>query len=193
MRVTELEKELEVLKAAKPAVPDTSESDNAVLAGFRKDFPELGDVVDVLQKRIDAKPNATAKEPEPKETSPEVEVAPIDTASQMATIRKSHPDLDEMVNTGVLRTWINQQADYMRPHLDLIYQSGTTDQVIDMVKRFKEASGWKSQLDTQGDNKKTAQQKKLDSLKEVNSESSGAPPEAPDKNDYDGAAKEAGL
>jgi hypothetical protein len=111
----------------------------------------------------------------------------------MATIRKSHPDLDEMVNTGVLRTWINQQADYMRPHLDLIYQSGTTDQVIDMVKRFKEASGWKSQLDTQGADKRTAQQKKLDSLKEVNSESGGAPPEGPDKNDYDGAAKEAGL
>jgi hypothetical protein len=191
-RVEELTKELEDAKAAKPAPSDDgADSDTVVLERFRKDFPEMIEVFDILEKRIESNKSSKAKDPEPAAASPDVSTEPIDTSTQMTTIRDVHPDLDEMVNTGVLRTWINQQADYMRPHLDTIYKSGTPDQVIDMVKRFKEASGWKSQLDQQGSSKKKTSQDKLDSMREVNSESGGAPAEGPDKEDYDGAAKEA--
>jgi hypothetical protein len=191
-RVTELEAELVTLKEAKPSEPDpTRETETAVLEKFRKDFPELGEAFDILEKRIDGNKPAKAKDPEPAPASPDANVDSTGDTTHLDTIRKVHPDLDEMVNTGVLRTWINQQADYMRPHLDQIYKTGQPQQVIDMVKRFKEASGWKSQLDQQGSKKKQTKDEKLANLKEVNSESGGAPPEGPDKNDYDGAAKEA--
>ena len=191
-RVIELEAEVVTLKEAKPSVPDpTKEAETAVLEKFRTDFPELGDVVDILEKRIDSNKPAKAKDPEPAATPTVDDPGTTDGSTHMDIIRKAHPDLDEMVNTGVLRTWINQQEDYIKPHLDQIYDSGKPEQVIDMVKRFKEASGWKSQLDQQGSKKKQTKQEKLDALKEVNSESGGAPPEGPDKNDYDGAAKEA--
>lgn len=189
-RALDLEAEIEKLKTDQPAKDIDSKSDNEVLDRFRSDFPELADVVDVLQKRIDGNTPAQAKEPVPA-------AAPTDsepqTTTHMEDIRKVHKDLDEMVNSGVLLTWINNQADFMKPHLESIYRTGNTQQVIDMVSRFKETSGWKSQLEQHGDNKNKSKQEKLDALKEVNSEGGGPPANGPDKNDFDGAAKEAGL
>lgn len=188
-RVKALEAEIEQLKLTKAAEVDPDkESDKEVLDRFRTDFPELASVVDVLDKRIsgitpakvEAQPAVTP------DTEPEADPEPT---THYTDVRKAHPEIDEIINQGVLLTWINGQADFIKSHLETIYYKGNTKQVIDMVNEFKTKSGWKSQLST-GSNKA---QDKLNSMKEVTSESPGPITDGPDKNDFEGAAKEAGL
>ena len=197
-RVKELEDEIvtlkqfndNVAKAAKTVADPIPDSDNEVLERLRNDFPELSDVVDVLVKRIDGvqkSDKAVAAEPAQKP-----EVNPL-TKEHMNSIHAVHPDLGEMVRTGVLQTWINRQPDYIRPTLQDIYDTGNSGQVIKMCTEFKNKTGWKSQLATAEDRTDSKKSDKLKSLLEVNSNSGGAPPGEPDRNDYAGAAKEAGL
>jgi len=197
-RVKELEDEIvtlkqfndNVAKAAKPVADPIPDSDNDVLERLRNDFPELSDVVDVLVKRIDGV--SKSDKAVPAEPAQKPEVNPI-TKEHMNSIHAVHPDLGEMVRTGVLQTWINRQPDYIRPTLQDIYDTGQSGQVIKMCTEFKNKTGWKSQLATAEDRAGDKKSDKLKSLMEVNSNSGGAPPGEPDRNDYAGAAKEAGL
>jgi hypothetical protein len=97
-----------------------------------------------------------------------------------------------MVNTGVLLTWINLQPDFIRPALETIYTSGNAESVIKMVTEFKDKTGWVSQL-TKADDKGKTTNTKLASMVEVNSEGVAPTGKTVDKNDYDQAAKDAGL
>ena len=192
-RVKALEAEIEQLKLTKAAdVDPDKESDKEVLDRFRTDFPELASVVDVLDKRISGITPAKV-EPEKQDATPEPTDAATEEDQEPTThytdVRKAHPEIDEIINQGVLLTWINGQADFIKSHLETIFYKGNTKQVIDMVQEFKTKSGWKSQLRT-GSNKTSD---KLESMKEVNSESPGPTNDGPDKNDFEGAAKEAGL
>jgi hypothetical protein len=186
------------LEIAKQPDPE-AESDKEKLDKFKKDFPELADVMDVYDKRTAA---VKVKEPVNAEvvvndegSSGDSTVADEskDNNVHMKDIHDVHPDLAEMVNSGVLLTWIQKQKPFMRPHLEHIYYKGESSQVIDVCTQFKESTGWKSQLANQDSEKEKTKQEKLDALKEVNSESGGAPPDGPDMNDYDKGAKDAGL
>jgi hypothetical protein len=204
-RVSGLETELEAAKqkqapsaedaAAAAKATASTESDNAVLDRFRNDFPELSSAFDIMQKRIDGVMTTPAKEAKPVVPAEHVGDAPVadEATNEHATaIRKVHSDLPEMVNTGVLLTWINQQPDFIRPTLQTIYDSGKAEDVINMVTEFKDKTGWKSQL-TKADDKTKAANDKLNSMKEVNSETSIPNGKTVDKNDYDQGAKDAGF
>jgi hypothetical protein len=203
-KVKELEAKVAELEAAPKAKEDkaTTDSDNEVLERFRKDFPELSNVVDIMQKRIDGIAPTPAKAAEPivpatddskrvvtDNATDDAEKAKTD---HVSAIRSVHPDLPEMVNSGVLLSWINQQPTYIRPTLETVYKSGKADEVITMVTNFKESSGWKSQL-KQADDKQTAANDKLNSMIEVKSETHTPTGTGVDKNDYDQGAKDAGL
>jgi len=199
-RVKDLEDEIVTLKkfnenfvknnSAKPVADPTTDSDNEVLERLSNDFPELSDVIGVLVKRIDGIQKTDKDVKAGPAQKPEVN--PL-TKEHMNSIRAVHPDLGEMVRTGVLQTWINRQPDYIRPTLQDIYDTGHSGQVIKMCTEFKNKSGWKSQLDTADKRSDDKKSDKLKSLLEVNSSSGGAPAGEPDRNDYAGAAKEAGL
>jgi hypothetical protein len=178
----------------------SNETDNATIDKFRADFPEMGDMFDIMQKRIDTKQSTTTvkADSEPTPATPNADIpageAEVDNNSgHMAAIRKVHPDLSEMVNTGILLTWINKQPDYIQPTLEAIYRKGTSDKVIKMVTNFKSETGWKSQLDTAGEAAAGTKDGKLNSMLAVNSSGGGPPAGAPDKNDYAQGAKDAGL
>jgi hypothetical protein len=201
-KVKELEIRITELVSAATTVEDKSvtESDNAVIDRFRGDFPEMGDVLDIMQKRIDGKQVATPVKvvPEPAKATanadnPAGEAAADNKGDHLTAIHKIHPDLPEMVSTGVLLTWINEQPDYIRPTLEAIYRNGVAEKVIQMVTNFKSNTGWKSQLDTAGKTAADSTAGKLKSMVAVTSTGSGPPKDAPDKNDYKQAAKDAGL
>jgi hypothetical protein len=206
-KVKELEEKIATLEetatAAQSKEANTSnDSDNEVLERFRVDFPELSNVVDIMQKRIDgvaAPAPAKAAEPstpEPDDSKPAAGTADEDAkkvrADHISAIRKEHPDLPEMVNTGVLLSWINKQPSYIRPTLETIYKKGKAEDVVVMVTNFKKDTGWKSQLKQADDNNKTATDK-LNSMKEVTSETHTPSGTEIDKEDYDQGAKDAGL
>jgi hypothetical protein len=194
-----LEIELEAFRknaatAADAEANATTKSDNEVLDGFRKDFPELAGAIDILQKRVDGVTTSPAKVPDAKPSDGTDNTDKGDTvlADHIAAIRKTHPDLTEMVNTGVLQTWIQKQPDYIRPALETIYTDGSSDDVINMVTEFKDKTGWKSQLAT-ADDETNETNTKLKNMTEVNSETTTPDGKTVDKNDYDQGAKDAGL
>ena len=199
-KVKDLETELSTVKtvtaATKPNT-DNNESDNEVLDRFRNDFPELSDVVDIMQKRIDGIQAPAKVEADPvsnvDDDNASGDTAPTVIAEHMSAIRKVHPDLSEMVNTGILLTWINKQPDFIRPTLETIYSNGKTDEVINMVTEFKNKTGWKSQLAEMDGNKGKKSDDKLNSMREVNSESSLPDGKTVDKGNYEQGAKDAGL
>lgn len=192
-KVKELEQELENVKlqstTANKEADAANESDNEVLDRFRNDFPELAGVIDILQKRVDGI-TTTAKAKEPVSADTDANQAAVD--DHMSAIRKVHPDLSEMVNTGILLTWINKQPDFIRPTLETIYSKGKSDEVINMVTEFKNKTGWKSQL-AKADAKTNKSDNKLNSMREVTSETSVPDGKIVDKNDYSQGAKDAGL
>jgi hypothetical protein len=196
-RAEDAEKKLELAAKDKPVddpdADDSTKSDVAKLEKFGEDFPELKNTIDIILKKVEGKADKT-QDKDPIKTDPIEEKADekaADLSTAQAEIRKAHPDIDEAVNSGVLLTWINQQADFIRPTLQTIYNKGEATEVIKMVTEFKNKSGWKSQLVTDKTKVDTSKEDKLKNMIETNSESGGAPAGEPDKNDFDGAAKEA--
>jgi hypothetical protein len=191
-KVKVLEDKITELETATPSEEDLS--DQTKIDKFRKDFPELGDVVDIMEKRIDkvAAPTKAAAAPA-EEVFDQVDTNKPDDGptSHYTATRDVHPELDEIVNSGVLLTWVRKQPDYIRPHLEKVYFTGDSEQVISMVTEFKNSSNWKSQLESR--EKDLTKEEKLQSLVDVNSDSSGPKGGAPDKNDFAAGAKDAGL
>jgi hypothetical protein len=215
-KAKELEAENASLKEQLAKVQESSndtedQTDQEVMDKFKETFPELIEFADVMQRKIDKRlPNTPVKvDPEPEDNgdqdatdnqSTTVDTGQSEKQKQAAAnehhrlTRKAHPDLDEAVSTGVLLTWINQQPDYIKDHLGEVYYGengkGSAQQVIDMVTNFKSKTGWKSQLPT--GNK--AKEDKLQSMVANEGESTGPVDKTEkDKNDFAGAAKEAGL
>jgi len=204
-RILELEAQLTV--ATDNTTKVTSEADNEVLEKLRADFPELSSAFDIMQKRIDGVKPTPAKAAVPAKPEDEAsKQAKIDEdaatkksdfekakAEHVASVRKEHSDLPEMVNTGVLLSWINQQPDYIRPTLETIYNKGKAEDVIKMVTNFKKDTGWKSQLKQVG-TAEAAAQAKLDAMLEVQGSETRTPDgKVIDKQDFDQGAKDAGL
>jgi hypothetical protein len=194
-QVAILVKEREEKVQAKTAQQDMSDKEKMDL--FRENFPELADFADIMERKLNAiKAPAPAKVETPAEedTSKPTAPAPAKAAEQSSgpsphyvAITKIHPDLDEIVNSGKLLSWINQQAEYIRPHLSKVYNSGTSDEVISVVTEFKNKTGWKSAVAP------NPKQDKLNSMLETEGESPGPKAGEPDKNDFAGTAKEIGL
>jgi len=187
----QLKAEIEQLKFSKTNDSDKSEAE--VMANFKETFPELVEVLDIYQRKIDsAVKSIPAKEtPKEKPVAEPGHVAAantVDDSTHFDEILAVHPDLNEAVGTGVLQTWINKQDTFIRPHLQQVYESGTAKQVITLMTNFKKKSGWRSQLDAGN-----GSQDKLKSMLATDGESPGPKTTGPDKQDYAGAAKEAGL
>jgi len=181
--------------AAKKTEQDMSDKEKMEL--FRENFPELADFADILQRKMDAYDVSNKAKVEPKvEESDTTDTTPTKTepakqegpSDHYKAIVKVHPELDEIVNSGVLLSWINQQEEFIRPHLSKVYNRGSADEVISVVTEFKNKTGWKSQVGNLN-----PKQDKLNSMIEANGESPGPKADAPDKNDFNATAKEIGL
>ena len=207
-KAKELEAEVKMLRAKldeKDSGPSEEEqSDQEVMDKFKETFPELVEVIDIMQRKIDAKASP-AKDPgqsdttdddlDPESANSDDNVDDTNVAvCDMNEVRKIHRDVDEAVSSGKIVTWINSQPDYIRPSLENVYYGangyGSTQQVIDLVNNFKTQTGWTSDLlkteDTKAD--------KLNSMMESEGGSGGPVDKTgPDKSDYDAAAKDAGF
>lgn len=201
-KVKSLEAENQTLKEqleAKPAADPTEEgelSDKEKMDMFRTSFPELTDVVDILEKKINkikpAKPSEVPAKTDIEPAKADPKPAETDTTEHFKLISEKHPDIDELVKSGALTTWINKQENYIQPYLNDVCAKGTADQIINMVSEFKTKTGWKSRIE-QG-NKDKDKQTKLDAMKETG-DNSGGPlnDKEPDKTDFAQGAKDAGL
>ena len=199
----------QVLSFAKQQDNDDAKSDEEKLQVFREAFPELVDVVDIMEKKINKIKDTRVKD-EQKTVKPEEESTSTTEESNDAgqedaksseptdhykTVTKAHPELDEMVGTGAVLTWLRKQPEFISEHLEDIYYArngqGTSTQVIKLLNEFKKSTGWKSQLAERSSAKK--KHDKLTGMLESEGESPGLPKDGPDKNDFEGTAKAIGL
>jgi hypothetical protein len=183
-------------------------SDDEVMAKFKETFPELVEIIEMQQRRLAGiedkiKPQAKDSDESGSDSTEDLDgdstsdtdtkPSTTDVDAHMSAIRDAHPELDEILGTGVLLTWIHKSGPSTKPMLLDIYNGkngqGSAKQVISMITNFKNQTGWLSQLD------KTEQAKtdKLNALKESEGESAGPKSEGPDKNDFGQGAKDAGL
>jgi len=110
-------------------------------------------------------------------------------ATHWNTIAEAHPDYRELAESGAVYNWILEQEKLIKPGLLQIYQAGEASDVIELITRYKQASGIETKSDPPPKKKTTS--KKLDSLLAVEAASAGPPPETPDSDDFDSAWEEA--
>lgn len=183
---------------------EEEESDQEVMEKFKETFPELVDVISIFEKKLNVATANQAKDPEPSTTEDDLDPEPANSddntnsdksaVCDMVEVRKAHSDVDEAVSSGKIEAWINTQPDYIKPSLENVYYGangyGTTQQVIHLLNNFKNQTGWESSHKKQEDDKSA----KLKGMIESEGDSGGPVDKAgPDKNDFDAAAKEAGL
>ena len=196
-----LEKENAELKAQleEQATAKTDEqkmSDQEKMELFRENFPELADFADIMQRRVDEAKAVAASKPAKVESDPAQDFtenqSPAESGQDdhMTKIRSAHNDVDEIVKSGALLTWINSQPVYLQPGLKNLLDSGTASELISMLTEFKTKSGWKSKVRQES----TSKEDKLKGMMETGSQGGGPKNLVePDKNDFASAAKEIGL
>lgn len=96
---------------------------NQAVAGLSKEimgkFGQLSDVVDPLQ-------DSHLKSEE---------------ESHASAILEAHPDIEEIVEKGDIREWIEEQPEYKRKMYTDVYNDGATKDVIDLFTTFKTEKG----------------------------------------------------
>lgn len=64
------------------------------------------------------------------------------TSDHAAAIYEEHADYDQIY--APMQQWIEEQPGYMKNAYQTVAKEGTAAEVIDMISRFKEATGWKT-------------------------------------------------
>lgn len=151
-----LRQELEAIKAKSAETKETEDptTDEAIDA-FLKEFPELAAPI---QKMIEKATKTRSKELATDiEGRIESKIKPIAQTVQETTVEKhinairtAHTDFDEIVQSGSLQTWINEQPGYMQPALQAVYDQGTTKDVIDLIAQYKTATGRVARTESDG-------------------------------------------
>ena len=67
----------------------------------------------------------------------------IETTSHRAGVLAVHPDYDTVLPK--LEPWISQQPAYLASAMKSVYDAGNTDEIIDLVNRYKSANGLQPQ------------------------------------------------
>ncbi len=142
-----LRQELEAVKAKSAEAKDTEDptTDEAIDA-FLKEFPELATPI---QKMIEKATKTRSKELATDiEGRIEHKIKPIaqtvhesTVEKHLSALRSAHEDFDDIVKSGALQLWIDEQPRYMQPALQAVHDRGTTQDVIDLISQYKAATG----------------------------------------------------
>ncbi|MCH8505364.1 MAG: hypothetical protein LAT50_13695 [Ectothiorhodospiraceae bacterium] len=157
--------ELEQAKAAgkKPAegddeqdTDDETDKDGDKLdpevQGALDEYPDIaGPIVKHFQKQLQRAGQLSAKQMEQArdqlKQELQAEIAPIreehDAAARKAhfdAIAEKHEDWEEHAKSGALHEWIDKQPDYLQEGMRKVLQSGTAQQAIDLLDKYKEAN-----------------------------------------------------
>jgi hypothetical protein len=162
--------------------PQTADDAEALLDEVKQDFPNLMKAVDLLVKRA--------------ETRIRSEYAPVaETVANSArerhfnAIRSVHEDFDQVKDR--LKSWVDQQPAYLRPGYEAVLSHGTTEDVIDLLNRYKQSMGIRKAAPSKP-NQDRARQRAAEAAEVVRTRSAPVVPRGePDKNDYEAAFAEA--
>lgn len=181
-------------------VPDLTDEEKAHIEAVRKDFPDIIKAMEIRQKTERASAEAMVKkmllesmgqiygDMEPIRVS----VAENDKSRHWDAVFKKHPDFNEVLPG--FRKWMGEQPDYLRKSLEVVYNGGKADEVIDVVQRYKDSPGYvppKVGATPPAKDVVVADPNAVAALLPVNTQRQQIEGKTVDPNDYDGAFKEA--
>lgn len=120
---------------------DDSKEDETVKA-FLEEFPELAAPIQKLIEKATRKTSKTVVSDI--ESRVQEHIAPIATTVQevtlekhLNTIRTAHNDFDEIVKSGDVQKWIDEQPEFMKPSLQRVYEQGYATEVVELLSQYK--------------------------------------------------------
>ena len=180
-----------------PSGEEIGEAESA-LAEFYEDFPALKEPLQLLLRQ--------AKEEAVREATGKVKevVDPIVTAQQraqeeaaeaaqrahLAAISEAHPDWEDLASSGKLAEWAQSLPYQEAIDAIRIMQDGETQEVIDLLNRYKQTSGGRQSAGN-GNRTRDRRSRQIADAEAVRSRPGGPPRGAPDRDDFDGAFEEA--
>jgi len=136
------------LKAAKvedaATGTQTTEAQEDVLAGLKKDYPELAEtLVPALQKMIEA--GVSLKTAELTKQFNEA-LAPIQKSAEdsayeahFSVITDAHPDFRELMKNGSIDKWIDTLPGYAKSGATHVIEAGSAKEVVELFDQYKAA------------------------------------------------------
>jgi hypothetical protein len=178
--------------AAGEAAKIDTDAATKILAEVAKDFPEVGQALEVIRKQALAEAKAAfAAELETFKQTLAPVVSTVQTSAQSAheqAILTKHPDAFDLVDTA--EEWIETQPKFLQAGYKHVLDNGSAAEIVEFFDLFKQATGRGTKADA-GDTEKAAAEeaerlKKLKSQEGVRSRQTQRK-DTLDPNDYDGA------
>jgi hypothetical protein len=117
-------------------------------------------------------------------------VAAMEADRHRNAVAAVHPDFEQLAGDPDLHAWIDEQPDYIARSLRDVVDRGTSDEVIDLLDRYKQDRGRKTARAKAEQNKAKAARKAQEATA-VRSRSAGPPKDRPSAEDFAGAWAEA--
>ena len=169
----EVRQQLDAMKAnVEPEEQPADNEDEVLLKEALEEYPHLMRAITVLVNKTKAEVEERIRN----EYAHIVSAVENDARERhFAAIRRAHPDFDAVVKE--LPSWVDEQPAYLRSSYQSVLTSGTADDVIDLINRFKETR---------------AKPRRIEAAEVVRTRRTPAIPRGePDKDDYDAAFEEA--
>ncbi len=117
-------------------------------------------------------------------------LASLEAERHMRRIAAAHPDWERLAAGPELSEWIERQPDYLAASLRRVVESGSADEVIDLLTRFKQDQGLSTDTGQKALNQ-ARREREAERAAAVPSRSAGPAKGRPDKGDFRAAWSEA--
>lgn len=129
--------------APTPAFEVYSAEEKAQLADLQKEWPDIDKMLDLKARQLQFDTLTLAFREINRIYAPVAAyVDQTQTSDHAAAIYEGHADYDQIY--APMQKWIDEQPGYMKTAYQTVAKEGTAAEVIDMIDRFKTATGWKT-------------------------------------------------
>ena len=146
-RLTDLSHKYQELKETKNTPAQTKEDSDELPENVKELFEIHPEIANAVKTLVDTKVSAVKKNVE---TELKTRVEPIqqqifqsEADKHFSTIRAAHPDINAILDSGDLFTWIDSLPPVMQNGAKYVYQYGTAQEVISLLNDYKSARGVK--------------------------------------------------
>jgi len=137
--------------------PEYTAEEQAVIQAYHEQFPEIARA-EQLQRRSEYKQvvNYIFQQIQPALAQVAQQVAQVSSRTHMEDIYTLVPDYDDVREATI--KWVEKQPDYLRAAFDQVVRAGNTQQVADLISRYKSdpTSGYKAPTPAPADGTATA-------------------------------------
>lgn len=128
-----------------PAEPQSiyTEAEQAELKTLQEDWPDLHKMFSLMARQLQVDTLNYAFSEVGKVIAPLQEsVQTFSVNDHMAAIYEAHEDYDQVYQPAM--EWVDKQPNFLKTAYQNVIKQGTAEDVVQMIQRFKDETGWKS-------------------------------------------------